>query len=406
MKLLIIHRIPYHKIAYHRGLDHQAHEVTYIGTQAALANIPAELRCEKLERPGVKGVAEEVIDIMRHEPRPDRVISLSEYELLDAARVREALGVEGPTYAEVELVRDKMKMKAAVEAHGLRVPRFMGLQACLAGEERPSWRGRTVLKPVSGASSENISLFDSPDEALARVRETLGAGGGLDPVQFELEEFIEGPIFHVDGLVQNGKPVAMLASRYVGTCLEYAQGGPLGSIQMQMDPELCAWAERCLEAVALRSSSFHLEGILSPEGPVFLEIAARVGGADVVDCFELAMGIHMPSVELAFLVGETPELRRSNTLSAPDMRFGWFVFPGHLLGGEHCRISGAERFHSHPFIVRWNQLTPDKPLPKNITYQAIEAPVAGIVGRGTTEELEVFLRDMFATLRIEPCRKE
>src|SRR5690348_3505694 len=106
MKLLVLHRIPYHKVSYHRGIDHTQHDVTYIGTAEALQNIPADLRCQRWVRPGKGNVADEVlVQLEKRRGRKhcfDRVISLSEYELLDAAQVREALGITGPKLAEVE----------------------------------------------------------------------------------------------------------------------------------------------------------------------------------------------------------------------------------------------------------------------------------------------------------------
>ena len=115
MNILVLHRIPYHKIDYHRGIDHDAHHVIYFGTREALGTIPAWLRHRPIERPGKAGTFEEARAWLQREPlRFDRVISLSEYELLDAAQLRESLDVEGAPVAQVMLVRDKVRMKHAV----------------------------------------------------------------------------------------------------------------------------------------------------------------------------------------------------------------------------------------------------------------------------------------------------
>src|SRR5574337_89938 len=154
MKLLVLHRIPYHKVAYHRGINHSLHEVTYIGTAEALSTIPLDLRCTKIERPGRKPAAEEILELVKATTKFDRVISLSEYELLDAAKVRESLGVPGPRLNDVELVRNKALMKNAIVGAGLRAPRFWTGE----GQWTGAWSGRTVLKPIDGASSEGIKI--------------------------------------------------------------------------------------------------------------------------------------------------------------------------------------------------------------------------------------------------------
>ena len=156
MRILILHRIPFQEIRYDRVIDHGSHEVIYVGTTRALADVPAGLRCTRLARPGRAPTWEEVLAATRGLPPPDRVVSLSELELLDAARVREALGVPGARVPAVQVVRDKVRMKQAIRARGLRAPRFvecLAVEDGSAGPDAPAWIGKTVLKPRTGACS-------------------------------------------------------------------------------------------------------------------------------------------------------------------------------------------------------------------------------------------------------------
>src|SRR3989338_4629910 len=106
MNILILHRIPYYKIEYHRGIDHVKHHVVYIGTAENIANIPEDLSCQKIIRAGEKDIENEIFDYIKQSSYSfDRIISLSEYELIAAARLRELFNVEGPKPWEVELVR-------------------------------------------------------------------------------------------------------------------------------------------------------------------------------------------------------------------------------------------------------------------------------------------------------------
>ncbi|MCV3211941.1 hypothetical protein OGM63_00100 [Plectonema radiosum NIES-515] len=404
MKILILHRIPYHKIDYHHGIDHNRHKVTYVGTETALTNIPDFLNCRKLIRPGVAKTGDEVIALMEQQQLQfERVISLSEYELLDAAQIREHFGIPGATLAQVEKVRNKVIMKAMVAAEGIRVPKFLCLSQL---EQLPKWHDQVVLKPIDGASSENVKVFPSVNSLLLalHVRNT-----GIDLLdrenpnlaQFEVEEFIQGPIIHFDGLVQDGKVKVVLASQYVGDCLGYANGKPLGSVQIDISTEDKAWVSRVLSAVELTHGSFHLEAIATDSGLVFLEVANRVGGADVVDTFNLATGIHLPSAELKICLGEQFQLpETSNT----GKKFGWYVFPGHHYQADYCRIFGHESFHNHPYVIRWQQLSTEQKLPKHISYQAIEIPLAGVVGSNSSESLQAFLEELFAQVNIEPIK--
>jgi hypothetical protein len=399
MNILILHRIPYGKIQYHRGIDHARHEVTYIGTRDALETIPTGLRCKKITRPGHGDPAEAVIAALRGRPEQyDRVISLSEYELMAAAIVREKLGVAGTSVESTALVRDKLKMKAAVSRQGLRVPRNLSLREWHSRELQ--WHGKTVLKPIDGASSENVIIFDSADQLRDALRSKTTGIHCVDVgdyAGYQVEEFIEGDILHFDGLVAAGELQLCVSSKYIGNCLAYAQGRPLGSVQIPLLESYESWVRSALTATRIRNGSFHLEAITSGDELIFLEVANRVGGADVVDATELATGVHLPSQELRIYLGEAP-----NEIPVPkqEKRFGWFVFPGHSLKGDYCHIEDEAPYRHHEYVVRWNQLADSKALKKHITYQASEVPIAGLVGADSSEAVETFMRDMFDNVRL------
>ena len=405
MNILILHRVPYGRIEYARGIDHDAHDVTYFGKQDALDTLPSDLRCRALVRAGERSAHDEMIE--RFEPtreRFDRIISLSEYELLDAAKLREAFGVPGPSVAEVQLVRNKVLMKRAVADAGLRVPRFAALADLVQRAHTAGWHGPTVLKPHSGASSEDVVVFASLDDALRAVHARATGVGRLDgdtPAldQYQLEEFMTGDILHLDGLVADATLLTTTASRYVGTCLGYANGEPLGSFHFPLSSFACDWISSVLAAVGIRNGSFHLEAIDSPDGLVFLEIGNRVGGADVVTTFELATGVHLPSEELRILVGHGATNRLPATQTSP-LWHGWFVFPGHTRAdAAYAGITGIDRYRSDPAVVRWVELPVGSALQHRVTYSAGEAPLAGIVALPAATETDAWLRGLFSAAR-------
>ncbi|MFJ5597731.1 acetyl-CoA carboxylase biotin carboxylase subunit family protein [Micromonospora parva] len=402
MRILILHRITDDIIRYADGLDFEAHEVTFIGTAERMATLPARLPGTRIERPGTGATETEVVAALAGHPKPDLVIAQSEFDLIAAARIREALDVPGPREADVLPVRDKVMMKAAAARAGLRVPRYLPLASALAGADI-GWSGQTVLKPLDGASSQGVRVFDTAASALETVRRD-GLPSDADPSGFEIEEFVSGPIIHVDGLAVDGTPVTLQASRYVGTCLGYAEGSPLGSVQTDTPPAVVEWTTACLQAVGITTSLFHLEGIETPDGLVFLEVASRFGGAGVADTFELATGVHMPSVQLRALStpgASAPEAHDSG----PDSRYGWFIVPGHTLGARFCTVDGADEFRRSPLTWRWVQRTEDEPVSQALSYAEYDVPVAGIVGPAPTAVLEQFLRDIFASVKVTAAGK-
>lgn len=404
MNILILHKISYSKIEYHLGIDHAQHSVTYIGTQTSIENIPVVLPCKKVIRAGKLPVHIEVIASPElRDERFDRVISLSEYELTDAAIVREHFGIPGSSVADVTKVRNKVVMKDAVEAAGLRVPRFLSLTAVQHDPFAVSWTGSTVVKPIDGAKSEDVRVFDTPHAMLDAVkRRSCGIAkldlGSPSYERYQVEEFISGPIVHYDGLVCNEDIVLIVGSRYVGTCLEFAQGRPLASYQRPVGDGERTWVQAVLRAVTITAGSFHLEAIEAADGLVFLEVANRFGGADVVSTVELATGVHLPTAELATMTIGDPGFDVEPTFCGEY--YGWFVFPGHQLRPDNWSVMGTERFKSSPNIVKWSQLVPDAKLPKDVQYGATESPVSGIARANSAEALQAFLEDLLQSVTV------
>jgi hypothetical protein len=402
MRICVLHRVPFGEVGYDKAIEHDVHDVVYIGPKAALADIPSGLRCQKIERPGTGATWEEVLAALAGQPRPDRVVSLSEFELLDAARVRERLGIPGKRPEEILTVRDKVKMKGAIHAAGLRAPRFIPCAALASGAAgTPPWTGKTVLKPRDGACSRDTVTFPKAADAVDAVRSGKTGIAAFQAEQFEIEEFAEGPVFHVDAVIIDGRLQVAMASRNINTPLEYARGLPLGSVELGPRPDLERFAEACSRALGHHTGVFHLEGILQDDGPVFIEMGARAGAASIVDTMELARGVHLYRVMLACEVFGRVDLTAAANHRRAAPAYGWFVFPGHALGRGGMKIQGAERFAKDRRVVRWVQLPDGHPSPGYITYAPEDSPITGMVQGSDTADVEGFLTELFRTVRVQ-----
>ncbi len=400
MNILILHRIPYSKIDYHRGIDHGQHNVVYLGTEAALNTIPTELNCQRWTRPGLDKTEVEAIEILTERDLAfDLVISLSEYELMSAAIIRTHFGIKGASIEQIDKVRNKLLMKNAVEAAGLDVPQNLSL-VDFFNANKVKWQNKTVIKPLDGASSENVLIFDSPSllhDALRANQTGIAELNSGDYSNYGVEQFISGDILHIDGLIFDGELKLIVTSQYIGNCLDFASGAPLGSFQIETTDEIKQWTIDVLKATELTTGSFHLEAIVTEQGLVFLEVANRVGGADVVNAVELATGVHLPSAELKIYLGETVAIPKQ---TMQTKKYGWFVFPGHHLNQQYCVIKNAERFSEDQRVVRWKQLNASEKLTKHITYQSAEAPIAGVVGANSSQNVAEFMHELFATATV------
>lgn len=411
MKVLILHKIAYSKMVYHSGIDHDAHDVVYVGTAEKIKDIPSWLRCRTLIREDLgPDVCNSVLAALvngSHQDlggaRPvDRIISLSESELLEAAKVRDALGVPGPGFADACLVRDKVAMKVAITAAGIDAPRFVPLSALQDSAAAPGWIGKTVLKPTHGAGSEDVVIYDSAAAALAAISDRKSGVTALDGAvpalnAYELEEFVDGPIVHFDGLVRDGVVELVVASRYIGTCQRYNENEPLGSYQFDLDAERHVWIQRVIDAVRIGNGAFHLEAIESARGLVFLEIGNRIGGAGVSQATSLTLDADFQKLELELLLDDCPtDLTK---LGRRGRYFGWYLVPGHRhADGQWVASSALERLKIDKRVVTWHQREAAEGFDEQPDYDLPAVPFGGIVGAERSEHVHDFMVKLFAAL--------
>ena len=406
MNILILHRIPYHRINYHLSIDHDLHQVTYIGLPDQLANLPGHIRYRTLTRAGLGSLADEVLSAIESEKLAvDAVIALSESELSDAARVREVLGVPGAGVSEIRNWRDKSVLKQLAVEHGLRVPRRMPLDRFALLNSLP-WSGQTVLQALDPKCGDASAVFGNADEILTAMHQKKTGLAALDKTRaqldsFELEELISGQHMHFDGLVENGQIIVMTGSQYIGNCKLYAQGQPIGSVQVETSADDALWAQKLIRAAGIQRGAFHIELISTPAGRVFLDLDNRPGGACVVETFRMATGINLIAAELSILLGEQINVK----IRRKSKRFGWFAFPGHHLKPGTCVISAHHAFLTHPIMLRCEMLNKSSPLPRAVTYQPSALPMSGIIGAASSIEMANLLKKMFREVKIESVCK-
>lgn len=406
MRILILQRVPFQYIGYDTVIDHNAHEVVYVGEEAALETVPAALRCKRLTRPGLGRVSDEVLACIAEEAPFDRLVSMSQFEVMEAGRLRDQLNLPGHREADVLRADNKVVMKRELLAQGLDAPGYLPCQQAFLGQV-PSWSGKTVLKPVDGTGSDYVYVFDSYQEALEAAASNSKHIPAFDPAGFELEEFVEGPIWHCDGIILGGEFVTIMPSRYIGTCLDYAAGKPLGSVQMPHRKDMVEATEAFVRGVGMRSAVFHLELIESSRGPVFMEIAARSGGGPIGEGFKRTVGIDLAKAELLIQLDDRPlALNAGRHLLTPYAEVpaqpvsGYCVYPGHAVGAPYVRVVGADRVKTHPYVQRWTGISPDQALPTDTSYFEWELPIWGIFGGPAPEPLDSFIRQVFEQVHV------
>lgn len=226
------------------------------------------------------------------------IIALSEVDVLRAAQLRSRYGLPGLTFETARLFRDKVLMKDRLKSAGVAVPRCTPVDSGLDVREAAVEYGfPLVIKPRLGGGSVGAGVVR--DEAA--LRELLNRGlraNFFTPAHFEAEEFVDGELCHVDGLILDGEVRLMSVSRYRSDLLEFQV--PISSRMVGQDSALArrmtAFTGRVLDELGVFTEGvhtyFHCEVFDTAAGPVLCEIAARPGGLGVVDQLDHHFGVN------------------------------------------------------------------------------------------------------------------
>jgi biotin carboxylase len=226
----------------------------------------------------------------------DRIVPLDEFDLEMASALREHLRVPGMGETTVRYFRDKLAMRMQAREKGILVPDFVAI----LNRDRirefldrvpPPW----ILKPRLSASAIGINKVHEPNEVW-RLIDELG-----DKQSYHLlEQFIEGDVFHVDAVAWERDVVFAEAQGYMRPPFEVYHGGGLFCTRtLDRDSrevrELQDVNRAVIQALGMVRGVLHTEFIRGrADGRVyFLETAARVGGAHIVELIEAARGVNL-----------------------------------------------------------------------------------------------------------------
>lgn len=256
------------------------------------------------------------------------VICTTEFNMLQAARLREQYHLGEPHYDDVILYKSKIAMKEKLSKANILCPRYKILEHCdgedqikhsfeeIAGEFGLPF----ILKPTDQSATFGVMKIKNYHDFSEAVKH-------FGNKRYEAEEFINGQLFHADSLIQSGKIVYFQASQYLSSGLAFLSGNIHGSIPLKKDNPLFEriqnFTTKALETLGWIDGSSHLEVFLNDKDElVFLEASARPPGSLVVENYNRSFGINFLDEDLKIKLGlfePLKELKKHYTF--------WVYFP-------------------------------------------------------------------------------
>lgn len=282
--------------------------------------------------------------------------------------VAEALGLAAPSPSTARLATNKNDMRRAFAEHGVPTVRSAALRTLAQAEEFAARHGLPlVLKPSDASGQTGVALISARERLQPALAEALRHS--TDGVAV-LEQFVPGPEINVCAVAHAGAteilsmsyrrtlppPHFGIATRHVYPLAEDAR------TQDALRQAACA----AIHAIGLSEGVAYPQLILGPDGPVVIEIAARVPGGHMCELAQLASGIDMMRVAILAAVGqpfELESLRLGPRHAAVNVDF--FTALDLPAGSSRLRsLSGVEQASAMEGVVLVEfQIRPGDPVP-------------------------------------------
>lgn len=257
------------------------------GSLEELATMPEGMTCEQVLN---------TVSWMARGRRFDRIVALDEFDQETAAMLREHMRIPGMGVTTTAFYRDKLAMRMAAREAGFLVPEFCRvLNYDELREYMDTVPAPWLLKPRAEASALGIRKIQEPEQ-LWRSLDELGDRQS----HFLMERFVPGDIFHVDSIVSEREVVFSVVHQYGRPPMEVMHEGGVFTTRT-VDRQSNEWQELTTLNAALAPSLGMARGVTHAEyirahadgRYYFLEIAARVGGAFIVDLVQASTGVNL-----------------------------------------------------------------------------------------------------------------
>jgi biotin carboxylase len=238
-----------------------------------------------------------------------------EYFVPLAARIAAALGLPGLPPDKVENVRYKHLMRQVVAAAGLRSPRFASVDSVEAGLQAAAGVGfPMVVKPVGWSGSLFVSRVNDLDTLRACLHDIFTTPfseyGIAPPREAIIEEYVTGKEFSVEGYVFRGRTeVVSVTEKFLGQEPHFVEVGHITPTPMEeaRRARIESYVVAVAAALEISIGPFHCEIRDGDQGPVLIEIGARLAGDHICDLILYSTGVDLCKITIASFMDE-PQL--------------------------------------------------------------------------------------------------
>ena len=228
--------------------------------------------------------------------------------VMTIGRVNDALGLSGISYEAAKIACDKVLMKQAYEANGVRTAKYRkvyfneDVNEKIKGLEYP-----LIVKIVDSSGSRGITRVDSPDRLQAAI---LNAQSFTRKDYYIVEEFIIGREFGAQAFVMDGKVQFVLPhGDYI---FIWSTGVPAGhfapyALSEEGERDCIETTEKAIRAMKLDNCAVNCDFIMRDGRTYVLEIGGRSGATCLAELVSIYYGYDYYRKIIQVALGQKPD---------------------------------------------------------------------------------------------------
>lgn len=245
-----------------------------------------------------------------HAARADVVYSWIDAFVPVASAVATSLGAPAANPGSQAVLRDKSAVRRQLDASGVRNARWAVIDLREGVADSPIGYP-AVIKPVDGTGGKDVLLVTdraSFRAACAAHLNRAGYGHQVIPAyRMVCEELLAGELVSVEGIVIDG-------AADIWGYTDRGHTGPPAYVETSFafaaapfHPALEEYAKQVAKALDYRTGCFHLEAIITQDGPVLVEFNSRIASG-IYRCVDIATGGSCLEAMLLAQLGERQTL--------------------------------------------------------------------------------------------------
>ncbi|WP_454782816.1 ATP-grasp domain-containing protein [Legionella sp. WA2022007384] len=259
----------------------------------------------------------ETISVLKEEYKEtpfDGVITILDKSVELVAAIAEEFKLPGSSLTAATTVKHKYKMREALRRSGVPHPKFQFVKTFQDLQNAANNIGfPLIFKPVAASTSVAVFKLNTQaelEDAFTLMSTCERVSYWLYTDEYIAEEFMKGQEVSVEGIINQSKiHFAGITKKFVEKpgFTEWMHCFPY---ETDMCSAIYNVVEQAIDAVGINNCAFHVEVILTKEGPKIVEVNSRMAGGFVSShLVPLASGIDLAKASIQTALGEAIELK-------------------------------------------------------------------------------------------------